>query len=530
MAKRTCITCKAKGVDKDKTPLWSKKDGLYSMLPRILNCEDKYNPHKTELEETTPEIVGTEVSFEIELEEKNNWIFYWAAEAGASLDGDKPDGAAKSYGDESNHGLSKVDSDGKATITLNCPKLYMEDDTLFPRHVHYTVLTKDKVWSTTIGTYEITCKIPFETMKKIQEKRTYMIMNALSKEAYDEAHIPNSILCHHESLDSLGKQKKAGILKKLINQNLSAYPPVKKFVKDVDDTKQIPIVVYCASEKCNASEKLVEHLYSCGFFNVVEYPGGVEEWSQKSNKTSLFEDADDTEVDMEEEEEQVEEKEIELDEEDELYIYDGVEYIHKLDGSDEILYQEDLSLVGNLIDQDIEWINSTEYEKHLQRKSEKGGKAVVEEDDEEIDEDGEDEQEEDEEDEDEEDEDGADEQEEEEQEEDEDGEDEDGEDEKEQPIDEETSDEEEDDPMDEGMNESMLQSKTTKELQSLFERFHKMQKSLPKKKQDMVRCILECNKLQKGGGLYSDSIQYGGTISQTMYDNSFRGWGFTFNM
>ena len=75
-----------------------------------------------------------------------------------------------------------------------------------------------------------------------------------------------------------------------------------------------------------------------------------------------------------------------------------------------------------------------------------------------------------------------------------------------------------------------LRVKTTKELQSLFERFHKMQKSLPKKKRDMVRCILECNKSQKGGGLYSDSIQYGGTISQTMYDNSFRGWGFTFNM
>ena len=56
MGKRTCITCDAKVVDKDKTPLWSKKDGLYSMLPRFLNCEDKYNPHKSELEEESPEI------------------------------------------------------------------------------------------------------------------------------------------------------------------------------------------------------------------------------------------------------------------------------------------------------------------------------------------------------------------------------------------------------------------------------------------------------------------------------------------
>ena len=69
MAKRTCITCGVKKVDKDKTPLWSKKDGLYSMLPRILNCEDKYNPHKTELEETSPEIVCTQLTVELEIEE-----------------------------------------------------------------------------------------------------------------------------------------------------------------------------------------------------------------------------------------------------------------------------------------------------------------------------------------------------------------------------------------------------------------------------------------------------------------------------
>ena len=56
--KRTCITCTAKGVNKDEVPLWSKKDGLYSMLPKILNCEDKYNPNKQDLEEEEPKIVG----------------------------------------------------------------------------------------------------------------------------------------------------------------------------------------------------------------------------------------------------------------------------------------------------------------------------------------------------------------------------------------------------------------------------------------------------------------------------------------
>ena len=44
--KRTCITCTAKGVNKDEVPLWSKKDGVYSMLPKILNCEEKDSERK----------------------------------------------------------------------------------------------------------------------------------------------------------------------------------------------------------------------------------------------------------------------------------------------------------------------------------------------------------------------------------------------------------------------------------------------------------------------------------------------------
>ena len=95
----------------------------------------------------------------------------------------------------------------KPNVILNCPKLYKEDDTLFPRHVHYTILTKDNVWSTTIGTVEVMCKLSYEMIESIQKKKTYIILNALSKETYDENHIPNSVLCHHESLDGLGKQK-----------------------------------------------------------------------------------------------------------------------------------------------------------------------------------------------------------------------------------------------------------------------------------------------------------------------------------
>ena len=184
--KRTCITCTAKGVNKEEVPLWSKKDGLYSVLPKILNCDDIYNPEKQDLKEEFPEIVGQKLEIPLEIKETNRWVFYWAAEPGAALDGDKPEDPATSYGNESNRGLTKTDKDGNTILVLNCPKLYREDKQLYPRHVHYTVLTDEDVWSTKIGTLEIMCKLHLKTMKEIVKKKSYLIMNALSKESYDE--------------------------------------------------------------------------------------------------------------------------------------------------------------------------------------------------------------------------------------------------------------------------------------------------------------------------------------------------------
>lgn len=515
MGKRTCITCDAKVVDKDKTPLWSKKDGLYSMLPRFLNCEDKYNLHKgeleedprkseleedqkSELEEESPDIVGTELTVDINIKETDNWLLFWAAEAGASLEGDKPEGAAKSYGSEENRGLTKVDSEGNATFTLNCPKLYTEEGKLYPRHVHYTVLTEDKVWSTNIGTIEVTCKLSFETMENIQNKRTYVIMNALSKEAYDENHIPNSILCHHESLDGLKKQKKTGIIKKLLNENLSDYPLVKEFVKEVGDIKQIPIIVYCANEECDASSKLMEHLYSCGFFNVMEYSGGMKEWLEKSTKTGKTKLFDDAASDEEEvlDEEPLEEGDVDgLNDDEEIIVYDGVEYIHKLDDSEEVLTSDDLTVVGIYDGEEIEWINMKEYENHVKRRDEKGSVKkvkVVEEED--LEEDLEEVLEE--------------------------------QDEEEDVLemDEESSDEEGET---DNYNKDFLQSKNVSELKKLLDKMQDRALKKPKKKKDMIDCLLSCKKVYTGGG-ETDNIYYGGRVSKSMYDNQFRGWGFTF--
>ena len=55
------------------------------MLPKILNCSDKYNPNKTELKEETPEIVGQELTFSLKVEETNRWSFIGPQNQGLRL-------------------------------------------------------------------------------------------------------------------------------------------------------------------------------------------------------------------------------------------------------------------------------------------------------------------------------------------------------------------------------------------------------------------------------------------------------------
>lgn len=372
MGKKTCMTCTTKKYNSTKIPLWSKKDGLYSMLPKSINCNDTYNPNKQELTEEEPEIIGTKLEVSLDDEPKNQWIFYWAAEACDQGNPDKVDEPAKSYGDESNRGLQKTNEKGEVTFVLNCPKLYKEDGSLYPRHVHYTTLTEDNVWDEKIKTLEILCDIPYETMKGVVNKKNYIIFNALSGESYEQKHIPNSLLFHHESLKGYTNRKKKGIIKQRILDNISDYPLVKEYYDETKEITEIPIIVYCAHETCDASLHLKDHLFSAGYYNVTKYSGGTKEWFSYSDP--LFEGVSSDEEDTEEVEEIIEDsKEVPIKPEsiidnEELLIYDGIDYTHNTETTEVF---KDVGpkkvLVGTYGGTYIEWISNTEWKNHQKR-------------------------------------------------------------------------------------------------------------------------------------------------------------------
>ena len=335
--KRTCLTCSSKK-NKHNVSKWMKEEGIYTMLPRALTCEDKYNAHKNALKEETPPIKDTQLDVELKIEEGDSWVFYWASEP-LDLKDLSPVKDAKEayngYGNENNRGLVKTDEKGNAKLILNCPDVYRDEGNLYPRHVHYSVLDSDNNWSETIGTLEVICKFPYEVMKHIVESKNKVIINALPPEEFEKRHIPNSVNLYYKELEGKDKRFRYRKVKSLIKSTLKKpvmYPPIKEFLDDKEHrTTDVPIIVYCLNKGCPSAEKLVDLIYDSGFMNVIMYPGGTEEWFEKektegksSSKEVLFDDAGeeeeeikDKEVDEEDEKEEDEkEEEEEVDEED----------------------------------------------------------------------------------------------------------------------------------------------------------------------------------------------------------------------
>ena len=50
--------------------------------------------------------------------------------------------------------------------------------------------------------------------------------------------------------------------------------------------KDKPVVVYCASQQCNSSEKAAENLENAGFTAVTDFAGGFKAWQETSEAVS----------------------------------------------------------------------------------------------------------------------------------------------------------------------------------------------------------------------------------------------------
>jgi rhodanese-related sulfurtransferase len=88
------------------------------------------------------------------------------------------------------------------------------------------------------------------------------LVNTLAADGFQKTKIPGAINVPLESDDFAARvEKKAG-------------------------GKDKPVVVYCASQQCNSSEKAARKLESAGFTDVSRYTGGAAAWQQETEEVS----------------------------------------------------------------------------------------------------------------------------------------------------------------------------------------------------------------------------------------------------
>lgn len=262
---KKCLTCKSTVIDdletdvEDKVPLWYKKAGNYSLLPKLLNCNDKYNPHKNKLKKKKPEITEIKVKIPVNVKKKK-WIFYWAA---LSKKETEVKGPEEAYGDESNSGLIRSDKKGNAILVLNCPQPYRVNNITYPRHVHYTTLTKDKVWSDKVKTIVVYCYLDKEQMEKSLKSKDHIIINALPEESFQEKSIKGT---YNLPVESLNPSNATDKINDFMETHLKKYPNLNELIESNKlDKMDIPIITYCANEKCNASKELSTYIMNAGY-------------------------------------------------------------------------------------------------------------------------------------------------------------------------------------------------------------------------------------------------------------------------
>jgi hypothetical protein len=324
-------------LNKNEIPTWSKKDGNYSLFAKLVSKKE-YNPNKTKFKKNkTPDKTNITVRIPIKTTKPNKWILYWASQ-GSNNHTDVNNNPAKAYGNETNSGRIKTDDKGDGFLILNCPQLYSEDNVIYPRHVHYSILNEDNTWDESVKAIVVTCNLDFSTMKKIIENKTHIIINAS-----EDKNIEYSFKLDYAKLNKMKTEDRLEKITEIIEKNTEKQKELHKKLK-IGETniKYIPIVIYCKNDRCDLSKKLIELLIKTGFVNIVKYSGGLEEWEDKKTKVDIS-DFEDSEV---------------------LY-YEGIKYIHNIDTSD--IINNDYTIIGQLIsktDKIIIDFNNPKYERN----------------------------------------------------------------------------------------------------------------------------------------------------------------------
>ena len=275
---KVCSSCNQgnlAGIKKssDSKPKWLRK---HDYVKEFISKQNKFKVYHH---------CKTEIELDLGNQFANQMILYWAANENKSSSL-KIKSAKKAYGKFSNYGVAITDSNGITTVYLDCPQPYKashknkQQDISYFRHLHFVIANSNRTkWLNTVYTKIYNCKVNQQFVHQAIKKGTYIIINTLPAKYYAISHISQSYNLPYDTIPNMTMKETKEWFQKVIQAN---YPKISNALsKNEIKLHEIPIIVYCAHDKCDASEKAAHSLNQKGFINIYEYPGGMKDWGLK---------------------------------------------------------------------------------------------------------------------------------------------------------------------------------------------------------------------------------------------------------
>ena len=280
--KKLCASCLK--FDFNKT-LKSSNKKKPKWLTKFDYVEEFIKKNSTNFNNYYPKNYNEVIKIYIGKQFTNRKILYWAAKPSNKL---TINGAKEAYGNFSNSGLATVDINGYAKIKFLVPQNYKtvikneKDYTTFFKHIHYVISNNsNNNWIFNIYTKLFHNNYTYNQLVQQLISKTAIILNVLPCVYYAKNHIPNTYNLPVSQIKKMSIKDLNEWFKSIINLH---YVKLKKLLPNKLQLNEIPIICYCAHNKCSASKSGAEALMKKGFVNVSLYEGGMKDYLHQVSK------------------------------------------------------------------------------------------------------------------------------------------------------------------------------------------------------------------------------------------------------
>lgn len=279
--KRICASClrftfnKTLKSSKKHKPRWLNKiDYVQNFINNYNNFSNSY-----------PKKYNKIMKLYVGKKHANKKILYWAAKP-PNTKNILINDAKTAYGKFNNSGISSVDKHGFSLIKFLIPQNYKttikkgKNNTTFFKHIHFVISNNNNTWSNQIYTKLIYNNYNYNNFMKLLNSKKYIILNVLPSNVYGKDHIPNTYNLPYNKISKMSINDLNNYFKELIKLH---YPLLEKLLNSKKlEYYELPIVCYCAHNKCNASKIACEELMKKGFVNVNLFEDGMKKYKENS--------------------------------------------------------------------------------------------------------------------------------------------------------------------------------------------------------------------------------------------------------